>query len=61
WPTIGRIALDILPVMASSVPSKRLFSSSGETADDQCSRLGPVQFEEAQVMKWHWWQGAVDL
>lgn len=47
--------------MASSVPSERLFSSSGETADDQCSRLGPLRFEEAQFMKWHWRQGAVDF
>lgn len=47
--------------MATSVPSERLFSSSGETADDQRSRLGPVRFEEAQIMKWHWKQGAVDF
>ena len=47
--------------MASSVPSERLFSSSGETADDQRARLGPVRFEEAQFMKWHWRQDAVDF
>lgn len=47
--------------MASSVPSKRLFSSSGETADDQRARLGPIRFEEAQVMKWHWRESAVDF
>lgn len=61
YPTVARIALDFLPVMASSVPSEQLFSSSGETADDQHSRLGPIRFEEAQVMKWHWRQGAVDF
>lgn len=47
--------------MASSVPSERLFSSSGETADDQRARLGPIRFEEAQVMKWHWRESAVDF
>lgn len=47
--------------MASSVPSERLFSSSGETADDQRARLGPVRFEEAQFMKWHWRQDAADF
>lgn len=46
--------------MASSVPAERLFSSGGETADSQRSCLGPVRFEEAQVMKWHWRQNAVD-
>lgn len=60
YPTVARIALDILPAMASSVPAERLFSSGGETADNQRSRLGPIRFEEAQVMKWHWRQGAVD-
>lgn len=57
YPTV---ALDILPAMASSFPAERLFSSGGETADNQRSRLGPVRFEETQVMKWHWRQGAVD-
>lgn len=61
YPTIARIALDILPAMASSVPSERLFSSSGNTADDQRSRLGAERFEQAQIMKWHWKEGAVDF
>ncbi|KAE9393100.1 hypothetical protein BT96DRAFT_755161, partial [Gymnopus androsaceus JB14] len=56
YPTIACIALDILPVMASSVPSEQLFSSSGETADDQHAYLSPAQF-----MKWHWRQDAVDF
>lgn len=47
--------------MASSVPSERLFSSSGHTADDQRSRLGSEHFEQAQVMKWVWKEGAVDF
>lgn len=61
YPTIARIALDILPVMATSVPSERLFSSSGQTADDQRSRLGAERFEQAQIMKWHWKEDALDF
>lgn len=47
--------------MASSVPSERLFSSSGQTADDQQAHLGPVHFEQAQIIKSVWKEGAIDL
>lgn len=47
--------------MATSVPSERLFSSSGHTADDQRARLGAERFEQAQIMKWHWKEEVVDF
>ncbi|KAE9393279.1 hypothetical protein BT96DRAFT_743621, partial [Gymnopus androsaceus JB14] len=61
YPTIAHIALNILPVVATSVPSEHLFSSSRHTADDQCSHLGAEHFEQAQIMKWHWKVDAIDF
>jgi hypothetical protein len=54
YPTLARIALDILPIPASSVPCERLFSAAKEVADDRRSRLGAKKFEELQVMKFAW-------
>lgn len=54
YPTLARIALDILPTPASSVPCERLFSAAKEIADDRRSRLGSKKFEELQVMKFAW-------
>jgi hypothetical protein len=52
------VALDYLPIPASSVPSERLFSSAKRTADDRRSRLLPSVFEEIVVLKTHW-QGKI--
>jgi hypothetical protein len=49
YPTLSRIALDILPGQASSVPSKRLFSASKQTPDDRRGSLGSERFEELRV------------
>ena len=49
-----RIALDILPCQASSVPCEQLFSASKQTAEDRRASLGAQQFEELQVMKFAW-------
>jgi hypothetical protein len=51
FPTLARIALDILPCQASSVPCERLFSASKQTADLCRSSLGAKRFEELQIMK----------
>ena len=61
FPTLARIALDVLPCPASSVPCECLFSSSKQIADDQCSRLGSKQFEELQLMKFSWQNNIPDL
>ena len=61
YPTLGRIALDILPIPASSVPCERLFSAAKEIADDRRSRLGPKTFEELQIMKFAWRNNIPDL
>ena len=46
--------MDILPIPASSVPCKRLFSAAKQIADEQRSRLGPKKFEELQLTKFAW-------
>lgn len=61
YPTLARIALDVLPAQASSVPCERLFSSSKQVADDRRARLGAKRFEELQLMKFAWRQNITDL
>ena len=51
YPTLGCIALNILPCQASSVPCEHLFSASKQTADLCHASLGMKQFEELQIMK----------
>ena len=60
FPTLARIALDILPCQASSVPCERLFSASKQTADLRRSSLGAKRFEELQIMKFAWCKKIVD-
>lgn len=61
FPTLARLAIDILPIQASSVPCERLFSSAKEITTDKRSRLGPVRFEQLQMLKHHWRSGIIDL
>jgi hypothetical protein len=61
YPTLARIALDVLPIPASSVPCEWLFSAAKEVADDQRSRLGSKTFEQLQIMKFAWHNTIPDL
>lgn len=61
YPTLARIALDVLPAQASSVPCERLFSGSKQIATDRRSRLGPVVFEELVIMKSAWGPDLYDM
>jgi hypothetical protein len=54
YPTLARIALDILPMQASSVPCERVFSAAKLIATDRRARLSPVVFEELQILKLAW-------
>lgn len=47
-------------MQASSVPCKRLFSGSKQTATDRRARLGSQKFEELQVLKSAWRPTIVD-
>ncbi|KZT33247.1 hATC-domain-containing protein, partial [Sistotremastrum suecicum HHB10207 ss-3] len=60
YPTLARIALDVLPVQASSVACERLFSAGKHIATDTRSRLNPEMFEKLQLLKYIWRKGMVD-
>ena len=50
-PTIFAITMDYLPIQASSVPCKRVFSSSAETDTKRRNRINPDLIEALQVLK----------
>ena len=45
------MALDYLPIQVSSVPSKRVFSSSAKTDTKRWNRIHPVLMEALQMLK----------
>lgn len=51
FPTIFAIAMDYLPIQASSVPSERAFSSAAETDTARRNRLSPILMESLQMLK----------
>jgi hypothetical protein len=61
YPTLARVALDVLPCQASSVPCEQLFSAAKQVADDRRTRLGLQRFEELQLMKFAWRRNVTDL
>src|SRR6266436_5868406 len=51
FPTLFKIALDYLPIQASSVPCEQVFSSAKETDTLKCNRIHPVLMEALQTLK----------
>ncbi|GLB45634.1 putative hAT family C-terminal dimerisation region [Lyophyllum shimeji] len=51
YPLFFRVALDVMPAQASSVPCERVFSSSKETDTIRRSQLSPVMMEILQMLK----------
>ena len=51
FPTLFGIALDYLPIQASSVPGERVFSSAKETDTQKRNRIHPVLMEALQTLK----------
>jgi hypothetical protein len=51
FPTLFGIALDYLPIQASSVPCERVFSSAKETDTLKRNRIHPVLMEVLQTLK----------
>jgi len=52
FPTLFKLAMDILPIQASSVPCERVFSSSAETITARRNSLGPRLVEALQLLKY---------
>ena len=61
YPTLARIALDVLPAQASFMPCERLFSGTKQVATDCRASLGPVVFEEVTITKSAWGPGLCDV
>ena len=61
YPTLARIALDVLPSQASSVPCERLFSGSKQIATDRRAHLGSEVFEELVIMSSAWGPDLCDM
>ncbi|KIK16556.1 hypothetical protein PISMIDRAFT_113133 [Pisolithus microcarpus 441] len=51
YPIVFTIALDYLPIQASSVPCKHVFSSSSETDMKKRNRIAPALMEALQMLK----------
>jgi hypothetical protein len=51
FPTLFAIAMDYLPIQASSVPSERVFSSAGDTDTKKRNRITPALMEALQMLK----------
>ena len=47
------MAMDYLPVQASSVPCERVFSSSAEMDTKRRNRINPLTMEALQMLKFH--------
>jgi hAT family C-terminal dimerisation region len=47
------MAMDYLPIQASSVPCERIFSSSAETDTKRRNRISPLLMEALQMLKLH--------
>jgi hAT family C-terminal dimerisation region len=51
FPTLFSIAMDYLPVQATSVPCERVFSSSKDTDTAKRNRINSVLMEALQMLK----------
>lgn len=58
YPTIFKLALDILPIQGSAVPCERVFSSAKETMTDRRSRISKELMEALQMLKFSIRHGA---
>jgi hypothetical protein len=52
FPTLFSIAMDYLPVQATSVPCERVFSSAKDTDTAKRNRISPVLMEALQMLKY---------
>jgi len=55
------MAMDHLPIQASSVPCERVFSSSAETNTKKRNQLNPLMMEALQMLKFHLKKSRLDF
>ena len=51
FPTLFAIAMDYLPIQATSVPCERVFSSARESDTAKRNRMSPLLMEALQLLK----------
>ena len=51
WPTLYKLAMDLMPAQATSVPSERVFSASKQTTTARRNHLSPKFLEATQILK----------
>ncbi|KIK12505.1 hypothetical protein PISMIDRAFT_18700 [Pisolithus microcarpus 441] len=61
FPTLFAIAMDYLPIQASSIPCERVFSSSAEMDTKKRNQIGPILMEALQMLKYHLKQEQLDF
>jgi hAT family C-terminal dimerisation region len=61
YPVLWKVARDILPTQASSVPCERVFSSSKQTTTPQRNALSPDMVEKLQILKFGLKQKQLDF
>jgi hypothetical protein len=52
FPTLFSIAMDYLPIQATSVPCERVFSSAKDTDTAKRNRMSPALMEALQMLKY---------
>ncbi|KIK19827.1 hypothetical protein PISMIDRAFT_13394 [Pisolithus microcarpus 441] len=61
FPMLFAIAMDYLPIQASSVPCERVFSLSAEMDTKNCNWISPILMEALQMLKYHLKQEWLDF
>ncbi|KIK20568.1 hypothetical protein PISMIDRAFT_105482, partial [Pisolithus microcarpus 441] len=61
FPMLFAIAMDYLPIQASSVPCERVFLSSAEMDTKKRNQISPILMEALQMLKYHLKQEQLDF
>ena len=61
FPTLFAIAMDYLPIQASSIPCERVFSSSAEMDTKKRNQIRPTLMEALQMLKYHYKRMRLDF